>query len=88
MSNHVGHNLSDEEKYKVTLQVDHFIEILSARYGIDPTEVIEAVRWVRERKRFTDTIKNVTTFSIIGVLISALFLALWQGLNHLIGNGK
>jgi hypothetical protein len=76
------HALSDEEKYKVTLQVDHFIEILSQRYGIEPTEVIDAVKWVRERKKFSEAVQNATTISFLGVLISAFLFALWQGVVH------
>jgi hypothetical protein len=82
------HHLSEEDKYKVTLQVDHFIEILSARYGIEPNEVIDAVKWVRQRKKFSEAVQNATTISFLGVLISAFLFALWQGVVHFLAEFK
>ena len=83
-----SHHLSDEDKLKVTLQVDHFIEILSARYGIEPTEVIDAVKWVRERKKFSDSVQSASTVAFIGALVSAMLFALWQGVIHFARGGK
>jgi hypothetical protein len=82
------HHLSEEDKYKVTLQVDHFIELLSARYGIEPNEVIDAVKWVRERKKFTDSIQNASTIAFIGAMVSAILFALWQGIIHFVQGNK
>ena len=78
------HHLSDEDKYRVTLQVDHFIEILSARYGIEPNEVIDAVKWVRDRKKFSESMERGAIISLIGAVVSAVLFALWQGVIHFI----
>jgi hypothetical protein len=84
MDEHQGIHLTEEEKYRVTLQVDHFIEIVSKRYGIDPNEVVEAVRWVRERKQFTDKMRSGTMLSLVGVIVGAILLSLWEGIKHLV----
>lgn len=76
--------LSEEEKYRVTLQVDHFIEILSKRYGIDPNEVVEAVTWVRERKQFSDRFQTGAIISMISVLVGAILLSMWEGIKHFV----
>lgn len=86
MDDHKGIHLSDDEKYRVTLQVDHFIEILSKRYGIDPNEVVEAVTWVRERKRFSDKFRTGTMLSILGVIVGAILLSIWEGFKQLVNN--
>jgi hypothetical protein len=84
MDEHQGIHLTEEEKYRVTLQVDHFIEIVSKRYSIDPNEVVEAVRWVRERKQFTDKMRSGTMLSLVGVIVGAILLSLWEGIKHLV----
>jgi len=82
-----SHHLSDDDKYRVTLQVDHFIEILSARYGIEPNEVIDAVKWVRDRKKFSESMERGAILSLIGAVVSAVLFALWQGVLHFFNSG-
>lgn len=82
MDNNV--HLSEDDKLRVTLQVDHFIEILSRRYGIDPKEVVEAVTWVRERKQFSNRFHAGAIISMISVLVGAILLSLWEGIKHFI----
>lgn len=76
--------LSDEEKRRVTLQVDYFLEMISSRYKIQPQEIMETVQWVRERKEFTSKLKTTGLLSILGIVISALALTLWEGVKALI----
>lgn len=78
--------LSDEEKYRVTLQVDHFIELLSKRYGIQPSEVVDAVQWVRNHKSIETKVQFGAVLSIISVVVGAALVALWEGLKHLLND--
>jgi hypothetical protein len=79
--------LSEEEKYRVTLQVDHFIDLLSKRYGIHPTEVIDAIQWVRDHKSIETKVQFGAMISVVSVLIGALLMALWEGVKHMV-SGK
>lgn len=80
--------LTEEEKYRVTLQVDHFIDLLSKRYGIEPTEVIDAIQWVRDHKSIETKVQFGAVISIISVVVGAALMALWEGLKHLINDNK
>jgi hypothetical protein len=82
------YELSEKEKAHVVLQVDHFIEILSRRYGIEPNEVVDAVRWVGSHKNIEGKIQMGATLSIIAVLVSAILLAMWEGITHMIRGNK
>lgn len=74
--------LTAEEKARVTLQVDHFIDILSRRYGIEPQEVIDTVKWVRDRKELSSRFQVGAVLSLMGVLLGGLVLAMWEGVKH------
>lgn len=82
-----GFHLSDEEKHKVMIQVDHFIEILSARYGLRPNDVVDTVQWVKERRQFVERMKVSSALSILGVVVAALLLSMWEGIKVAIGSG-
>lgn len=75
-----GWPLDDEDRMRVAAQVDRFIEVLSARYGVQPGEIVEAVRWVREHRAYLDRVRNASTIALIGALVSASALALWEGI--------
>ena len=79
-------DLSDEDKTRVTLQVDHFIEILAIRYGLHPNDVVDAVKWVREHRTLDEKIKASGIVALIGIIVGALVLALWEGLKHFMVN--
>jgi len=78
--------LTEEEKYRVTLQVDHFIDLLSKRYGIQPAEVVEAFKWVKNHQSIENKLSLGATFSVIGVLVGALMMALWEGIRHFLSD--
>ena len=78
------HYLTEEERIKVTAQVDYFLEVLANRYKIQSQEVIETIQWVKERKDFTAKLKTTALLSILGVVISAVALTLWEGAKSLI----
>ena len=77
-------HLSEEEKVKVLAQVDYFIHIISTRYEVSPQEVIETVKWVKERKDFVSKFKSTGAVSLLGVALSALALALWEGIKAMV----
>jgi hypothetical protein len=76
--------LTDEERLRVGVQVEHFIDILSRRYGIEPQEIVEAVRWVQRRQIASDKLKQSGIVSILGVVVAALALSIWEGIKALI----
>jgi hypothetical protein len=80
------HKLSDQASIAAA-QVDAFVNILAKRYGIEPIEVVEAVRWVREHKDTLGKLKTAGWLALLGILISSAALAMWEGLKSLIGAG-
>ena len=77
-------HLNDEERAKVLAQVDYFVHILSERYDVSPHEVIDTIRWVRERKEFASKVKSTSAVSLLGILLSALALAIWEGIKTMV----
>jgi hypothetical protein len=80
-------NLTEEEKYRVALQVDHFIELIEKRSGVTFNEVVSLVVWAREHKAMTGRIQFFASMSIIGMAITGLGYALLEGLKHVFGGG-
>lgn len=78
-------HLTEDEKYRVTLQVDHFIDLLSKRYGINPNEVIDAIQWVRDHKNIESKVQFGALISVISVIVGAALVALWEGVKHMLG---
>ena len=83
----MSQGLSEEEKVRVAYQVDYFMEMIAKKYSIEHEEVIEALRWVRERKNFSDKVKSTGLTSLLGILVTAIMFALWEGLKVLAGRG-
>lgn len=77
-----GERLSLEDRQRVHAQVDHFIDIISRRYGIKPADVVDTIVWVRERRSFTSKITMGGALSIIGVVATALAFSIWEGIRH------
>lgn len=80
--------LSEDDRMRVALQVDHFIALLSTRYGVEPGEVIEMILWFRSHRTFEKTMTAGGTMLIIGTLVSAGAIAMWEGIRHFLGGGK
>jgi hypothetical protein len=79
------HELTDDERRKVAAQVEAFVELITKRYDVRPEEVLEAVKWVREKKAFNDRVKSTGLVSLIGLLITAISLAVWEGVKAMVG---
>lgn len=75
---------STEDREHAALQVDAFVEIVSRRYGITPADIVETVRWVRERRAATERMRNFATASLLGTVLAGLLLALWEGVKDLL----
>ena len=78
------HELSDEEKRRVAASADYFLSYTANRYNLSVEDVLDTVKWVRERKEFAQKVKSTGTVSLIGLLVSALALAVWEGLKSLL----
>lgn len=61
------------------MQVDLFVDLLAKRYGLQPNEVVDAVKWVQHHKEFVASMKKGGFLSLFGVLISAMLLTVWEG---------
>ena len=81
------HELTEEERRKVAAQVEAFVELITKRYDVRPEEVLEAVKWVREKKAFNDRVKSTGLVSLIGLLITAVGLAVWEGVKAMVSRG-
>jgi hypothetical protein len=81
-------NLSAEDRQRVNAQVDHFIDVISRRYGIKPSEVIDTIVWVRERREFTAKVTMGGALAIIGILATALAFSMWEGIKHFLLNPR
>jgi len=81
------HELTDDERKRVVAQVDYFVELVGRRYDVKPDEILEAVKWVREKKAFNDRVKSTGLVSLIGLLVTAISLAVWEGVRAMVGRG-
>ena len=79
-------HLTEEERARLGMQVDLFVDLLARRYGLEPSEVIDAVRWVQTHREFVSRIKNGGFIGLIGTLVTASFLAMWEGIKHFLGS--
>ena len=84
----MSQGLSEEEKVRVAYQVDYFMDLIAKKYSINHDEVIEALRWVKERKDFSDKFKSTGLTTLLGVLVTAILFALWEGLKTLLGRSS
>lgn len=80
-------NLTEEEKYKVALQVDHFIELIEKRSGITFSEVVSLVMWAREHRTMTGKMSFAASVAIIGMAVSGIAYGLLEGIKHIFGGG-
>lgn len=83
-----GHNLTQEERTKVAYQVDYFMTLVAQKYAVSPSEVMDAVKWVKERQDFNKKLRQTGIFSLIGIIGSALMFSLWEGIKHIILSGR
>ena len=84
----LSRRLNDDELRRVAAQVDYFVSLLAERYKVQPDEVIEAAKWVREHKEFLRKIKTTGVLSILGLLVSSIAMAAWEGVKSMLTRGN
>lgn len=72
--------ISNEEVARIGLLADAVVEALAKRYGVTPNDVVSAVRWVHEHREFVSKMKHSGFLALIGIMISASLLSLWEGI--------
>lgn len=78
-------HLTDRDRREIAAQIDHMVEILADRYGVEPHEVVDTVKWVREKRDHDTKMKNAALLAVIGIMASAVMMALWEGFKQLSG---
>ena len=81
-------DLSEEEKAKVAAQVDYFLSLMASRYDVKPAEMITLVQEMRDRKAFMDRVKATGLASLVGLVVTAIVLAVWEGLKSMVSGGR
>lgn len=74
------HHLSEEERIKVSAQVDYFITIIEHRYGLTATEAAELLRWARAQRERNAKFVQGGALSLIGLVITAIAISLVEGI--------
>lgn len=64
------------------------IRLIADRYSVTPTQVVEAVRWIEQHKEFVSKLKNGSWFTLMGMVLTGMALAMWEGFKHLASGGK
>jgi hypothetical protein len=80
--------MNEHEQQEPGVVADAVLEIIADRYGITLPEIIAAVRWVEERKRNGERVSQAGVTTIIGVVSTALVLALWEGVKTILKVGR
>lgn len=80
-------HLTEEDRAKIGTMTEMVIETISKRYGVTVSEAVEAIKWVHDHKEFVAKMKHSSIFAVIGVLLSAMLLALWEGARTLLHGG-
>jgi len=78
----VDHHLSDEERIKVQMQVDHFLTVIETRYGISVNEATELLRWARAQRERNAKLAQAGAISLIGLIVTALAMSVVEGVKH------
>lgn len=78
----MDHQLSDEEKYRIQVQVDHFIHVLETRYGITAQEATELLRWARAQRDRNGKLAQGGALALIGLIVTALTMSMLEGIKE------
>ena len=77
------HQISEDDRARVGMMTEMVIETISRRYGLTPQEAVDAIRWVHDHKEFVSKMKHSSVFTVVGVLVSAMLIAIWEGIKTL-----
>ena len=67
-----GIGLTARQRRVAQLQVDYFGESWAADSGMTKAELLDLLRWMRDRKEWSDRLKTAGAFSAIGIVLSAV----------------
>ena len=81
------HQLSEQEKAVAAAQVDYFCSLVATRYEVDVSEIIELLQWMKRRKELQAKVKATAVMSIVGLVLSGIAMALWEGVKAMIRGG-
>ena len=81
------HHLSEEERIRVAIQVDHFIAVLETRYGISVNEATELLRWAKAQRERNQKLLQGGSLSLIGLIITAVAISLVEGIRSWFARG-
>ena len=81
MENH----LTEEERVRVSAQVDYFVSIIEHRYGISANEATELLRWARTQRERNQKLAQGGALSLIGLVITAIAISLVEGIKQFFG---
>lgn len=68
-------------------QVDAFIKIVQNRYGIQEKEIpvlLDGLRWAAEHKRNLEKMGTTAMLTLLGMVLTGMGLAIWEGLKTLL----
>lgn len=72
--------LSDEQKAQLAVQFEQLQQMFAHRHGVTMGELVEATRWVKAHREYVEALKRGGSLALIGFLLSALLLTVWEGL--------
>jgi len=84
----VDHQLSEEDRIRVQMQVDHFVTVLELRYGISANEATDLLRWARSQRERNAKLAHAGAISLIGMIVTALALSVVEGVKHWLRVGE
>ena len=84
----MDHQLSEEDRIRVQMQVDHFVTVLELRYGISANEATDLLRWARSQRERNAKLAHAGAISLIGMIVTALALSVVEGVKHWLRVGE
>jgi len=78
----VEHHLSDEDRVRVQMQVDHFLTVIETRYGISVNEATDLLRWAKAQRDRNNKLAQAGAISLIGLIVTALAMSVVEGVKH------
>ena len=76
------HHLSDEDRVRVQMQVDHFLTVIETRYGISVNEATDLLRWAKAQRDRNNKLAQAGAISLIGLIVTALAMSVVEGVKH------
>ena len=84
----MNEQISREEMARIGMVADAVVDALAKRYGVQPADVVDAVKWVREHRDFVSKMKHSGFLTLSGIIISASIVAAWEGFKAYVRGDK